>query len=428
MQKYLENLSTSEEVEIPKFNRLIYDWVSFSTRIHTPDQIMDLIGMRDVPWEIVNGHNGYTFAHTFGGVSIYFCDGEMSHVGGFYLLNMSGQGCRTFETYGNGDYDKLFRLVQKEEGKPKSSQDVRLTRLDVAYDDMTGVLDLKNICNKTLYNEFTSRFKTPPQVILQPASDGLSREFVPSSVNFGLRRSNVYIRIYNKALERGYVEDLHWVRCEMQLRSEDACGFVFQLQDHQMSEVYCGALRNYLIYRERNDNDSNKRRWEESSFWIDFLNNVKAMSIVEKPGVIYNLSACERYVLTQPVGSIKTLISIYGAEAFIDMIEKQPKPKNPKYKRLILEAKQELIHKEEIAGVRSIDLNSDSDLIEYRDFVDEMKHEYQNIANNAREKSEENKRSFKRKSAYDRLVERGIIKTYTDRAVERGIIKPKYKE
>lgn len=399
MQNSVEMLS-NEELDYPKNNRLIYDWLSFSTRIHKPDEIMDLIGMRDCPWEILTSGNGYTHRHYFGGVSISFCDGDMSHVGGFYLLDMSGQGCRTFETYGNGDYDSLFSLVQNEHGKSWAEQNVRLTRLDVAYDDMTGIFDINEICDKTRLEHFVSRIQRYEAIY---GSKG-------NSVNFGAKGSNVFIRIYDKAMERGYTDGRHWIRCELQLRKENACGFVNKLPDETLSSLYCGVIKNYLSFREVDEFDSNKRRWEECTWWTDFLDNAKAISIVDKPGVVYNLSACEKYVLTQPVGSIKTLITIYGAEAFIDMIEKAPKPKNPKYKRLILEAEQTLIHQEEIAGVRSIELFSDTQLEAYLEFANEMKHEYRKILNDSLEKSRLFKEKRERKSAYDRLVARGVIK------------------
>ncbi|MBE6533202.1 MAG: hypothetical protein E7676_06910 [Ruminococcaceae bacterium] len=134
MQNHVENLS-SEELEFPKENRLIYDWLSLSTRIHKPNEIISLLGMESCPWEILTSGNGYTHRYYFNGISVSFVDGDMSHVGGFYLLDMSGQGCRTFETYGTGDFESLFKLVQREHGKPKIEQDVRLTRLDVAFDD-----------------------------------------------------------------------------------------------------------------------------------------------------------------------------------------------------------------------------------------------------------------------------------------------------
>lgn len=393
-----KNLSNPEGLEFPKENRLIYDWVSFSTRIHKPDEIMDLIGMRDCPWEILTSGNGYTHRHHFGGVSISFVDGDMSHVGGFYLLDMSGQGCRTFETYGNGNYDNLFKLVQKEEGKPKAMQDVRLTRLDVAYDDMTGLFDIDLICDKTRLQEFVSRIQRYESIY---GSKG-------NSVNFGSKGSNVFIRIYDKARERGFTDGRHWIRCELQLRKENACGFVNKLPGNTLSGLYTGVLKNYLSFRDVNEDDSNKRRWEESPWWTSFLDSAKAISIAEKPGVIYNLSACEKYVLTQPVGSIKTLIKIYGSEAFIEMINNAPVPKNPKYRRLIAEAEQDRIHREEIAGVRSIELQSDEQLIEYKEFVDEYRAELAAIDRDAREKNAAYKRKQERISAEQWLRNHGL--------------------
>ena len=398
MQRDNKNLSNAAALEFPKENRLIYDWVSFSTRIHKPDEIMDLIGMRDCPWEILNSGNGYTHRHHFGGVSISFCEGDMSHVGGFYLLDMSGQGCRTFETYGNGNYDNLFKLVQREEGKPKVLQDVRLTRLDVAYDDMTGLLNIDQICDKTRLQEFVSRIQRYEAIY---GSNG-------NSVNFGSKGSNVFIRIYDKARERGFTDGRHWVRCELQLRKENACGFVNKLPNSSLSELYHGVLKNYLSFREVNENDTNKRRWEESSWWTSFLDNARAVSIVEKPGVIYNLSACEKYVLTQPVGSIKTLIKIYGSEAFIEMINSAPAPKNPKYRRLIAEAEQDRVHREEICGVRSIELQSDEQLVEYNEFVDELRQEYIKISENAKEKAVNRQREKRRVSAEEWLRNHGF--------------------
>lgn len=398
MQRDNKNLSNAAALEFPKENRLIYDWVSFSTRIHKPDEIMDLIGMRDCPWEILNSGNGYTHRHHFGGVSISFCEGDMSHVGGFYLLDMSGQGCRTFETYGNGNYDNLFKLVQREEGKPKVMQDVRLTRLDVAYDDMTGLLNIDQICDKTRLQEFVSRIQRYEAIY---GSNG-------NSVNFGSKGSNVFIRIYDKARERGFTDGRHWVRCELQLRKENACGFVNKLPNSSLSELYHGVLKNYLSFREVNENDTNKRRWVESSWWTSFLDNARAVSIVEKPGVIYNLSACEKYVLTQPVGSIKTLIKIYGSEAFIEMINSAPAPKNPKYRRLIAEAEQDRVHREEICGVRSIELQSDEQLVEYNEFVDELRQEYIQISENAKEKAVNRQLEKRRVSAEEWLRNHGF--------------------
>lgn len=393
-----KNLSSSEELEFPKSNRLIYDWVSFSTRKHDPGEIMDLIGMRDCPWEILTSGNGYTHRHYFGGVSISFCENDMSHVGGFYLLDMSGQGCRTFETYGNGDYEKLFRLVQAEQGKDHSLRDVRLTRLDVAFDDMIGMLDINEICDKTRRAEFVSRIQRYEAIY---GSKG-------NSVNFGSKGSNVFIRIYDKAMERGYTDGLHWIRCELQLRKENACGYVDKLRDHSISDLYSGVLKNYLSFRDEDRLDSNKRRWNETVWWSEFLDYARAISVAEKPGVIYNLDACEKYVLTQPVGSIKTLIRLHGADGFIEMIESAPAPKNPKYKRLVSQIELERSHRTEIEGVRAAYTDTDDDIVLMSEFADELRAEYDQIARESEEKRILSKRESDRIAATEYLKNHGL--------------------
>ncbi len=390
----LTEIIDPKELECPKGDRLIYDWVSFSTRIHNPVEIMALIGMSNCPWEILTSGNGYTHRHYFGGVSISFCESDMSHVAGFYLLEMSGQGCRTFETYGNGNYESLFKLVRAEVGKPKPMQDVRLTRLDVAFDDMSGLLDIDTICDKTRLEEFVSRIQRYEAIY---GSKG-------NSVNFGAKGSNVFIRIYDKARERGYTDGRHWIRCELQLRKENACGFVNKIPEHGLSELYCGVLKNYLSFREVDEDDSNKRRWSESPWWTSFINSTRAISILEKPGVIYNLSACEKYVLTQPVGSIKTLIHIYGTDAFIEMIRKAPSPKNPKYKRLIDAAEQDRLNRESLSCDKFQDLHSDEELEELFEFTDELRAEYDSILLDAKSKD----RNLKRKEAEEYLRNHGL--------------------
>lgn len=402
MDQIFKKFSSSLKLEIPKGNRLIYDWVSFSTRIHKPEQIIELLGMTNCPWEILSGFYGYNFRHCFGGVSIHFCNGDMSHVGGFYLLEMSGQGCRTFETYGHGDYEVLFGLVRSELLKDKKVQNVRLTRLDIAYDDLTGVLDLEQMLDYADHHYFVSRFATRNiEQIAMPGEDGR----IAKGLNCGSKVNGlIYIRIYNKALERGFDEKacselnipfpFHWVRCELQLRKENAGGFISRVSQSSLSEVYSGVLENYLSFREPPEKeDSNRRRWEESPWWTAFLNNARAISIVDRPGVKYNLTALAHYVQTQPLGSIKTLIRLFGVDGFIDFIRSFPDPKNPKYKRLIAEVEQERARQECLPGDEFTDLGSDDVLIDLAELADERRAELDSIHNHAVEKTKEIARS-----------------------------------
>ena len=134
-------------------------------------------------------------------------------------LDMSGQGCRSFEEYGTGDFDGLFRLFQQGEG-------YHVTRLDVAFDDHSGILDIQRLFrdsdNQDGDQQFVSKFR----------KSRIEKEFKDGrpgiTVYHGSKKSAVLIRIYDKAAERGLPEDQHWVRVELQLRDERAEAFCFR--------------------------------------------------------------------------------------------------------------------------------------------------------------------------------------------------------
>ena len=355
---------------IPKENRIIFDWVSFTTKMHSVSDLIDFLGLRGVPFETVSGSKGYQWREYFGGISIHFNPEDADNACGFIWLEMSGQGCRSFETYGTGSYDQIFNLVRKHPDM------CHITRLDIAFDDRTGVFDINEICDSVRHEHFISRLSKYQSIY----SNG------GNAVYFGSKKSNIFIRIYDKAAERGYDNvKLHWVRCEIQLKDTNAKGFVDHLANRELDELYLGVLKNYLSFRVPT-NDSNKRRWPEPEWWSCFVADAVRTSVFSKPGVEYNLSACERYVLTQPIGSIKTLIKIYGNDAFIEMIKNAPTPKNPKYKQLISQAFAETKLLSNNATTNAfVELTSDCEM----EFMRELKDGYEEVHNNVLQKEKE---------------------------------------
>jgi len=328
-------------------NRIIYDWLSFTTKIHSVSDLVDLLELRNCPFETVNGSKGFRYREYFNGISIHFNEQQLSQAGDFIWLEMSGQGCRTFETYGSGDFEGLFALARAD------PVNIHITRLDVAFDEFTELFDINKICEYTKNEYFTSRIKNYKAIF----SNG------GNSVEFGSRMSNVLIRIYDKAAERGYDNSkFHWIRCELQLKDCNALGFANKAEAIGIQETYLGVLKNYLLFREPST-DSNKRRWPICDWWYKFLDDAVRVSVWSKPGVDYNLTRCERYVLTQPVGSIKTLIEIHGEEGFLDMIKNAPAPKNPKYKSLIKQAIESTKLMSDLSTLnKMIELTSDSEI------------------------------------------------------------------
>lgn len=296
-------------------NLILYDWLSFTTKQLDPLYIVDVLGLSHVPWETIKGARGYQDRLYFNCISIHFNGREDMGV----WCEMSGQGCRAFETLTSlsDGWETLFQLIVQRK--------MNITRLDVAYDDHTGLLDIDEIIQDTRKQEYVSK------------SDFW--EIVESSkgqtVQYGSPQSDTLIRIYDKARERNCAAGVHWVRCELQLRRERAIAFTNL--PLSIGAAFCGVMVNYLRFVEPMDGDSNKWRWPIKPYWGEFLCHANAISIYQSPGMEYNLDRCQRYVINQAGNAIDAYIQIVGVKSFLEDLRKRPTMRNPKYDRLVKE-------------------------------------------------------------------------------------------
>ncbi len=302
-------------------NRIIYDYLSFSSKIHSLNSIIEFLGLQDVRFENLKGFYGYRDRLYFDGISIHYNGREDMGI----CVEMSGKGCRTWEKYGNSDYDGLFAEILENYSDDSEKREINITRLDVAYDDFDGILDLPLLLKETQALHYVSRFKDW-QVI--NGNKG-------ASVNHGSTRSNIYIRIYDKRLEQNVQKIIkHWVRCEIQMRKECALGFI-KLKD-SIEKKYFMVLNNYLRYVVPNDNESNYSRLYTAPYWLNFIESAEKRSIFCKPADNYSFDKLYAFVNNQLSGAISTYIDIVGAEQFLTDINNSRKGKklNPKYQTL----------------------------------------------------------------------------------------------
>lgn len=302
-------------------NKIIYDWLTFTSKIHNVDGIIELLGLENVSFiRLERGMNGYPECLHFCGISI--CYGGRSDMG--VCCCMSGQGCRSFETYGSGDYGYLFATILENYSDDGDKRQMNLTRLDVAYDDFIGLLDIDVIAGETMRQNYVARAE---KWTVTNSSDGCS-------VGIGSMRSDIYIRLYDKKAERNRDDLEHWVRCEIQLRGANAVGFA--KLDGDICENYFGVLNNYLRFVEPSDTDTNKRRWKTAEWWDNFIESYDSVSIFARPGVEYNIMNLDHYVFGQCAGAVKTMIDIVGIEKFFRDLRTAVNGRdlNPKYKDL----------------------------------------------------------------------------------------------
>lgn len=332
-------------------NRILIDWFSFSSRIDSFESFCDLLGMSDVHWECLPGVCGYMDRYYFNGISIHsgggarFCGTSREQQVKGAWLEMSGSGCRTFETYGHGDWQALLDYVTL------NSDQVTVNRLDLAYDDFMGLLDLPAIVSDTQSRNFISKFRSKPQII-ESVGDSESA----FTVTHGCMGSNIFIRIYDKRLEQEAQQFTdHWVRAEIMLRRENAAAAIDLLTDQydyrdgvrflispkkELDEMYFLILNNYLRYIQPTGTDSNRWRAPVADHWKEFMESVTKfrISLCSTPGEDYSQLKLNNYVENVLPGVIYTYFTIHGVDNMIDICNSKLWKLSEKYKRLLQEA------------------------------------------------------------------------------------------
>ena len=324
-------------------DKILIDWLSITSKRLSVREMQEMLGLQNAPWEEGRGYHGYQTRFWYDSISIH-CEG-MGDMG--IWLEMSGSGCRAFESYGTGDYESLFRLVVD---NPK---EFNITRLDVAFDEFSGILDGRRIFNDTVDHKYKSKAEYWSATT---SADGLS-------VNIGSPRSKVLIRIYDKKAERlakitdpdqrqRIDEDIpHWMRVELQLRDDRALEFIKTMagcgkcsqegERMPIGAVYAGVLANYLDYGYGVPAKGKKGKlvWHTFPYWQEILAGAVAISIYVKPGADYNLARLENYVYNMAGNAVDALVKIRGVDVFLEKLEKRHIKLNPKYLQLIEDAR-----------------------------------------------------------------------------------------
>ena len=132
-------------------NMILFDWLTFTSHSDSPESIMQLLGLNSVPWQkMEKGRNGYRCRYFFENISILYDGAENMGV----CVDMSGTGCRAFETYSTISWEELTEILFY------NADDYNVTRLDMAFDDHTGILDIDQLRDDTDDHMYVSRSKT----------------------------------------------------------------------------------------------------------------------------------------------------------------------------------------------------------------------------------------------------------------------------
>ena len=270
--------------------------------IHFDSCFINLIGFSKLIGEFVNGrgYNGYQDRLYFESISIHYNgkDNQGIHI------EMSGQGCRAFETYSElNDFDELFHNIF-------SCVKYKITRLDIAYDDFNSLLPISEIVDSVRNDEW-----------LSPANMQWWESVYSSaglSCYIGSPKSKIRFRFYDKAAEQG--KDYQWTRLEIQLRDVDATFFLqkYYFDKMDLSELFFGLVNRYIKFI--NIDNSRKTRCTQKKWWSDFLETDNVVKL-ELPGIEYNIGNLLN-TIDRAGNSIQTYINMFGVSELLTLLNR----------------------------------------------------------------------------------------------------------
>lgn len=244
---------------------IIIDWLQFTVQLKNPyDVIIDLLGLETKLFEkLPKGKLGYKKQLFYNNISVLY-DGN-DDMGTHVIL--SGQGCRFYEA--ESSLLDLIKLMKFLKGK--------ITRIDLALDDHSGELvQFNKILKDITSGNIVSKWKSNTEIIKRDMDGNLQGQ----TINLGSRKSDTYLRIYNKALEQ-QIEGI-WNRIELEIKGSNAEQIQKILTQDNAGPIFKGILKNYMRLVKPNPKDQNKSRWISRGYWDNLMNNVDKVKLTTK--------------------------------------------------------------------------------------------------------------------------------------------------
>lgn len=243
--------------------------MQFTTHNLSVNSIIEILGMTEKDFiQSEKGMLGYKqmLVGADGGIKILYEGNE--NMGNHVII--SGAGCRYLETI--QDLIPFIHTV--------NYYNTKFTRIDLALDDKKGIITMKKL-KKHLNNGWTkSRFKTYDILERRKLIDG---NIKGNTIYIGTRKSRIYLRIYDKALEQGELGT--WIRYELEIKKERAEMLSKIIDIENTGKLFCGILNNYITFLEPHKTDTNKSRWETLKEWEKLIGNAEKISLTNAPKI-----------------------------------------------------------------------------------------------------------------------------------------------
>jgi phage replication initiation protein len=246
------------------------------------------------------------------------------------LLELKGKGCRQMESYLLAQHRSWYDFLMDaliEGGVMK--------RLDLAINDMAGILDIPELTEKCNHEECISVFRSfksyrSGELVRSQEQDKYG---MGNTLYIGSLKSEVYFCIYEKDYEQ-YVklgtplEEADIInRFEIRLRNERAYYAVRDLLTYYDAEQIAFSIINQYVRFVDEEPDKRKNDWKLNDRWAWFIgDNRQSLKLTTKPEP-YTLDRTLRWVQRQVAPTLKMLKKIDKGNGtdYMETIEQQAK-------------------------------------------------------------------------------------------------------
>lgn len=275
-------VNTSEKQRSYQVNQLIssditLDWLSFTidNTLENMEKVEKFFDNMTIT-KLGYGGMGYTHSSVLGDGGRILWNNERPDMG--IHVKLPSRALADVETTSLG----LLMRVRDWGGK--------VTRMDLAFDDTLGWLDIDEMYRKILAGELVTRWRKVTRI------DGGNigkNEKTGHTINLGARVSEAFLRIYDKKLEQdskndGALDYDFWVRVELELKGGKAQAFAEALCEAVVAgDKEPGLLCSELLYglvdfkEPREATDGNKSRWPTVEWWSGFVGATSKMKLAK---------------------------------------------------------------------------------------------------------------------------------------------------
>ena len=242
---------------------MLLDYLTFRVPVAVAER---LLGSLHSPWTTKRSVSAsYEETRRCGGVTVSMPADPNAAA----RVEVSGNGCRELEAAGAVTDWQAYLAWLLREG-------ARFTRCDYARDDQAGRLCLDTIIACCKEHRVVSRFR---EIDLHPKMDASTGAEIGNGVTFGVRGSETYIRIYDKALQMGVPG--HWIRVELETRKDKAHRLV-QAIAKDGAQAMPPVLLSYLDFKVQGT--AKKRNcWKSEPWWTTFLGTAERSRLGTAP-------------------------------------------------------------------------------------------------------------------------------------------------